>query len=504
MKEPVSTNEERNAFGAVLALAMVLTLLRIGVLIVSPLDLHPDEAQYWWWAQTPDFGYFSKPPMIAWIIWATTAWFGNAEWAVRLGSPVLHGATGLLVYAIAARAYSPRIGFLSAAAYLTTPGLSYSSGLISTDVPLLFFWALALFAFLRALTDRRWRWPILCGVGVGLGLEAKYAMLYFLVGALLSALGILDARRLVAGTRGLAILGIGAVLILPNLLWNARYGFPTIFHVASNADWASARFSLMHAVGFIAGQFGVFGPLLMAGYLGAVWRCARSQVRDDQGLALVLFSIPPLAAIVVQAFISSANANWAVTAYIAATPLAAAELARWWRGRALFISFAINALAMVLLWIILIRPASADAMGVGSAFKREEGWRDLGRAVASASQAAPYDAIVTDNRSIMAELLFYVRPRSLPLRIWDRDARVKDHFQMTMRLVPGQDRMLLVVDPIDAPHVLVTFDSAKLVREVVIALGRHRSRHTALYAVRGYHGPQIPGGRVAFNPKPVL
>jgi hypothetical protein len=504
MSSLATTNDDSHAFRVTLAVALLLTLVRIAVLVASPLELHPDEAQYWWWAQSPDFGYFSKPPMIAWIIWVTTTLFGNAEWAVRLAAPILHGATGLFVYGIARHALAPRQALLSGAAYLTTPGLSYSSGLISTDVPLLLLWAIALYAFLRALTDARWRWPVLCGVALGLGLEAKYAMLYFLAGAALSAIAIPEARRLVIGKRGIAILVIGSLLILPNLLWNAAHGFATVDHVATNADWAEARFSVVHAIGFIAGQFGVFGPILMFGYLAALWHRLKSPSGEIGGLTLLLFSLPPLAAIVVQAFISSANANWAATAYIAATPLAIGEIARWWRGRAIWVSFTINGLAMALLWIILVRPATADAIGIESAFKREEGWRDLGRVVANASRAAPYAAVVTDNRSVMAEMLYYARPRTVPLRIWDRDRRVKDHFQMTMPLLPGRARMLLVLDPIDTPRVLVTFDSARLVQDVVIALGSHHARHMALYEVHDYRGPQVERPRGDFSPEAVM
>src|ERR1700733_4327412 len=167
------------------AAVLAVTLVRIAVLIFSPLQLCPDEAQYWWWAQSLSFGYVSKPPLIALIVWCTTAIFGNAEWAIRIGSPLLHGATALLLFGIARRAFpgQPRTALWSTLAYLTLPGISYSSGLISTDVPLLFFWAVALYAFLCALDDRAWRWPILCGIAVGLGLLAKYAMFYFAIGA---------------------------------------------------------------------------------------------------------------------------------------------------------------------------------------------------------------------------------------------------------------------------------------------------------------------------------
>ena len=149
--------EDRRYLNIALIAIAAITAIRVAVLVLSPLDLYPDEAQYWWWSQNPGWGYFSKPPMIGWVIWLTTAFFGDAEWAIRIGSPLLHALTALFVFGIARRCFDARIGMLSALAYLTTPGVSYSSGLISTDAPLLFFWAMALYAFIRAMDDRRWR-----------------------------------------------------------------------------------------------------------------------------------------------------------------------------------------------------------------------------------------------------------------------------------------------------------------------------------------------------------
>ena len=77
--------EDRRYLNIALIAIAAITAIRVAVLILSPLDLYPDEAQYWWWSQNPDWGYFSKPPMIGWVIWLTTAFFGDAEWAIRIG-----------------------------------------------------------------------------------------------------------------------------------------------------------------------------------------------------------------------------------------------------------------------------------------------------------------------------------------------------------------------------------------------------------------------------------
>ncbi len=57
---------------AALLFVLGLTILRAALLTLTPLNLHGDEAQYWAWSRTLDWGYFTKPPLIAWAIRATT------------------------------------------------------------------------------------------------------------------------------------------------------------------------------------------------------------------------------------------------------------------------------------------------------------------------------------------------------------------------------------------------------------------------------------------------
>ncbi len=143
---------------------------------------------------------------------------------------------------------------------------------------------------------------------------------------------------------------------------------------------------------------------------------------------------------------------------------------------------------MVLLWVVLISPATGDAMGVGNAFKREQGWRQLGMAVTAVARAGHYDAIATANRSIVAELTYYAPARPVPLRMWDRDLHPDDHFQMTMRLTPATPRVLLVLLPGEVSVVLPSFDSATPLGTISLPIGGHHQRVTPLFDARGYHG----------------
>src|SRR5437868_6982633 len=76
------------------------------------------------------------------------------------------------------------------------PGVVFSSRIISTDVPMLFWWALALLAYVKLLRAADWRWAFVLGLAIGFGMLAKYAMAYFLAGMVLAALFDRGARDL--------------------------------------------------------------------------------------------------------------------------------------------------------------------------------------------------------------------------------------------------------------------------------------------------------------------
>jgi 4-amino-4-deoxy-L-arabinose transferase-like glycosyltransferase len=486
-----NTDDPRRMFRLTVAIVAAITLARIAVLIASPLNLYPDEAQYWWWAQTPDLGYFSKPPLIAWIIRFSTIIFGNSEWAIRLPIPLLHAGTSLFVFAIARtiRPLGARLAFWCAIAYLTLPGVSYSSGLASTDAPLLFFWALALLAFLHAIEKQSWRWALLCGAALGLGVLAKYAMLFFVVAVVVAAVARRDVRRAVLSWRGAGAALTAALVIAPNVAWNATHAFATVLHTRGNAEWSRAHFGVVHLLAFMAGQFGVFGPVLMAAWLVGLWRLIRGDKPATGVVVLVSMSAVPFALIMAQSFISEANANWAATAYVAALPIALAEILDRWPRIALQGSFALHGAVLVLLGAILIRPVIADRLGVGNVFKREEGWHDLADAVRSEFIRGKYDVVAADNRSVTAELLYYLRPGAPPVRIWDPDTASHNHFDMTMRLTKPAGHVLLVLSPEDEPQIGPTFESVKAVATVKTPVGGRHERVLCLYDAHFYRGP---------------
>ena len=273
-------------------------------------------------------------------------------------------------------------------------------------------------------------------------------------------------------------------------MWSgiSSHHFATVGHTAANANWSHASESIGRTAAFIAGQFGVFGPILMAAYLWGAWRAFRSR-EDRAGRLLLCFSAPPLLIITVQSFISDANANWAAAAYVAAAPLAVHTILAAWGRWGIRSAAALHALVLAAVTAFAVSPAAVEAAGLANAYKRFHGWRALGQEVVVETRGGAYEAVVVPNRSLIASLLYYARPLGVPILAWDDDATPENHFQMTLRLDPAmKGRVLLLTDSPHPEKQLATFARARLTRTVAVPIGGHRVRRTNFFAAEGYRG----------------
>jgi 4-amino-4-deoxy-L-arabinose transferase-like glycosyltransferase len=462
------------------AVVLALTALRAAALLANRTDLFVDEAQYWDWSRALAPGYYSKPPLIAWLIAATTAVCGDAEWAIRLGAPLCHGATALLLVAVGRRLYGDRAGAVAGLVYATLPAVAVSSTLISTDVPLLTCWALALFAYLRWRDGGRVVDAIGLGLAIALGLNAKYVMVFFPAAIVLDlAIDRAARARLRAPSLWLAI-AVGLAGLVPNLLWNLANGSPTLYHTQSNIGWGRAM-NPRYVVEFVASQFGVFGPvalaLLLLAALGRL--CTARPAADRQ---MLVFSLPILALFVAEAIVSRAYANWAATAYPAAAVLVGALMAarpRAWWTRASF------AIAVVVSAAMLVLPAIAPrlaAAGVAGPLVRLVGWRDLAADVAARVDRLGARTLVVVGRDAAAGLVYQFRHRDIAVATAPFTGMARHHYEMTRPWRPDLPRpALLLAEPgTPVPPPLRAVGPAET---IAVAAGVARGRRLAVVPV---------------------
>ena len=409
-----------------------LLVLRLGLVLVSPLELYADEAQYWRWGQSLEWGYYSKPPMIAWVIHFETALFGDSEWAIRILAPVFHAFAATMLFLLSRRMFGAQAGFFTVITYLVMPGIILSSSVISTDGVLFPFWTLALYLFWRLREqDLGWLGVVTLGVAIGIGFLSKYAMLYFAIGIALTTLFDSATRRAVLSTKGLVFGATALAVFAPHLIWNAVNDFQTVSHTVDNANLGGDLFNLDHLPRFLGDQMGVFGPVCFIALLAGLTflRPARdladlgdaSHAQRSKEVWLTCFIVPVLIIIAFQAVLSRAHANWAATAYPAASVFIGGFLMRaagwripFWGGIGLQLGLGVLATTLA-----LAPPSWSAAMGRDNDLKRVRGWEDLTAQLEREIERLQPTVVVVDEREIWHGIDYYMRDRKdLPLILW--------------------------------------------------------------------------------------
>lgn len=476
-------------FAGVLA---ALVVLRLIALSLNGTDLYFDEAQYWYWSTEPAFGYYSKPPLIAWLIHGATDFCGPSEFCVRLPSPLLHSLTAIGVFALGSRIYDVRVGALSGIVYATLPAVSLSSGIISTDVPLLTAWVVALILFYGVVFDdaRAWSRAVLLGLAIGVGLNAKYAMAWFFVCAgLYYALSPGRRGSLADGRFALAVV-IALTMLIPNIVWNAYNGFATVSHTADNAKWSGALVQPGKALEFFFAQFGVFGPVLFAGLLIIAFRATRQRLPEADRF-LLAFALPVVVLITVQAFLSRAHANWAAVSYVSASVLVTATMVRDVSFGWLKASLGIHSAVLALIVIGTTTAGVVALPGGRDPFARVLGWKELAdetrrRVAAAREDGQPFASIVSDDRSVSSELLYYLRDEPTPIKAFLQRETPKDHFELKQpfRGANGQPVLLVSIWGENSPA-LKGFAERLSSEAIELPAGETETRTVYFFAVKG-------------------
>jgi 4-amino-4-deoxy-L-arabinose transferase-like glycosyltransferase len=309
----------------VLLALILVAVARSLAIILSPLELGVDEAQYWLWSTRFDFGYYTKPPLTSWIIGASHAVFGHHVWAVRLPAPWIHLATALVLWRAGCWLGGNAAGRWAALLWASLPAVAVGSFVISTDTPMLLFWSLGLLALVGATTGNlaSRRAAMMAGAAFGAAMLSKYAAIFGVVGLALYWLPARFRARPSLAPADLVLFAVAMLVIAsPNIIWNLANDLTTVRHLGDNANLDRQSYAPLNSLWFLAAQFATAGPVSFALMLGIL----RVRRGDDAGTLLLCLSVPVIAVIMLQAFLSEANANWALAAMPA--------LVLWHRGRA--------------------------------------------------------------------------------------------------------------------------------------------------------------------------
>lgn len=245
-----------------------------------PLDLSGDEAHYWEWSRRLDWSYYSKGPLVAYIIAAARAMLaqwserlvGSEALAVRFPALLLSVGTGMGIFTLAQQTLGrPRQALAAVALTFTVPILAAGSFLMTIDAPLACLYVWTLVCVLRGLrSSQTWPW-LVAGVLIALGILAKYTMVLIFPTVLLAML--LGPAFRSALHRPGPYLGalLGLTGFVPIAVWNMQHDWVGFRHVAGQAGVSGrTAFDPLGPLAMLAGQLAVVGPVWFTAMVWAV------------------------------------------------------------------------------------------------------------------------------------------------------------------------------------------------------------------------------------------
>lgn len=447
-------NEQYSPSLDVIAFAIIAVSFAVRYWFVASgqLNLVQDEAQYWDWIRRPQLSYYSKGPLIAWVITAGCKLFGTTELGVRFASILGMTAIQTTIYVGISRIWQQhRLAIYALFIAATMPLLNGLGIMMTTDNPLILCWTIAFFA-LSAATRKEpnytpSNWPfIIIAITLAVGILAKYMMLAFLgLGAIYAILlhirGQLPnrfwPRFILAGLIG-SIIGM-----LPIIAWNMQNDWVGFKHVAKLTTGKPKPFELRVGPFFemLGAQIGLLAPWWFVFIVIGGWRAIRKGSFGPVGgfdaayrntVQAALFFWPLWTIITLWALKSHVEANWTAAAFMAASILGGMALQQWWeaptrriRGKSI-----LTGVAAVVTLLIFASPI-APVPDKYNITHRLKGWDSLGLEMQTLMESQFEDPskvfVFSDEYDITSELAFYTPGQPITYCAWIFDRRMNQY-----------------------------------------------------------------------------
>ena len=434
---------------------LALFVLKIGAAFFTSFSLYGDEAQYWLWSQELDFGYYSKPPLLAWFLSAHTYLFGSSFFSLKMFPLFIYLVIFFAFYNLCLGLnLSKNSSVVCSVSFLSIPAASVSSFLISTDLLLLLFWILAMTILLKIRNNGSLINFILLGVFLGLAFMAKYAAIYFLLSFLI--LIFFDKVILLSLKKNKMCFFVFVLVFLfvvfPNIFWNLNNGWVTLSHTADNTNLQNLDLNFYEPLKFIISQIFMLGLVLFLSFIYMFW----SFRLDFENKFLLIFSLPIILIVLVESFLVRANANWAAPALISIFILMYRLIAER-SNRLIIINFAANCLICIFLYISILTNSSLTM------FDRIRGVEVFVNEIVKVVEGN--DVVITD-RILFSSISYEMRSRPNNVYMpFEEGGIITNHFQISSPLPRTHDNIFYLIGSESDISYLVNENEIKFLKE---------------------------------------
>ena len=389
-EDTIGTDRERRADTLVL-LAIATAVALFHILTNDRYGFHRDELQFLSDARHLDWGFVAYPPFTPFVERISMAVFGLSMVGLRLAAVVAQAAAIFVTGRMARDLGGGRLAQIASALGVALSAVPLFEG---TEFQYTCFdylwWVLIAWFVIRLLKSENPGWWLAIGAAMGVGLQTKYSMAFFIAGVL-GGLVLTPARRYLAGSWFWGGMALAIAIFLPNLIWQVRHDFIS-FHFLQHIharDVGEGR-----AEGFLHEQFWLCtNPMTPALWIAGLV-CF---LRDRRYRMLAWMYLVPLALFIV----GKGRGYYLAGAYPMLMAMGAVAGERWIARmrrlprRAVEIAFFGGLAAWGAYACALIVPLASSgplkefALSHNGDMREEIGWNDLVRTVAAIRDSLP-------------------------------------------------------------------------------------------------------------------
>jgi dolichol-phosphate mannosyltransferase len=409
----------------VVTISVVAYVLILKLIFMGCVNLIPEEAYYWNYAQHLDWGYLDHPPMVAWLIWLSTSLLGKSELSVRLPAYVCWILAAIFMFRLTSNLYDRPAAFRTILLLAVLP-IYFGLGFFMTpDAPLYAAWAGCLYFLERALVGQNRRAWLGVGICVGLGMLSKYTIALLGLGTLTFLLIDRQSRRWLFRPEPYIAAITAVILFSPVIFWNMRNGWMSFIFQGSDRWTGSYDFSLHLLIGMIlllltpTGLLGIMRVLLPQKLAGA--SASQTDIKRQQHFWSVTFTLVPLSVFVIYSLLYKPKLNWTAPIWLAVIPLLAWDMVPpWGQFKGSFTQFIRRSWMPTIIALLIIHGAffyyislglpGAGPMTAGRLFGE---WRALANSVETIKRRVELETgsapviVGMDKNFVSSELSFY-------------------------------------------------------------------------------------------------
>jgi len=466
---PAAPSRSRNDFALLFCIGAGTLLVHL--LVAGRYGFNRDELAFLEDARHLAWGYAAYPPLTPFFGRLALALFGTSLVGFRFFSALAQAICVVLVGSMAKELGGRRAAQVVAACASIPFSLGAGALLQYTSFDY-FFWVLTAYFVVRLLKTGNARYFLLVGTSIGLGMLAKYTILFFAAGVLAGLL-FTDARKYFRTIWPWLGLLVALLIIAPNFLWQVRhhliaYDFLRFLHHRDVAEGLTQT--------FLADQFEMtllFSPLWIAGICFCLFKREAKQFR-----ALAWMYLVPLTIFLV----AKGRGYYLMPAYTFLYAAGGVWGERWISKLSSRQSRPIRAAVAAALAISIVGAAAvalplapvpsawfraADAMNI--TLRDEIGWQDLIATLAQVRDSLPAESrahlgILAENYGEVGAINLYGPSRGLPRAI----SGVNSSWERGYGDPPPQT---LIIVGFPRAFVEGNFDSCRLVAQNTNSLG---------------------------------